>query len=44
MTPLRWIEAAFVAALLLAVLFRSVDVAWAAIVGIGVLKLMRSIR
>jgi hypothetical protein len=35
-------EAALVAALLLAMLFRSVDVAWAMIVGIGVLKLMRS--
>ena len=44
MTPVRRIEAALVAALLLATLFRSVDVAWAAIVGIGVLNLMRSMR
>lgn len=44
MTPLRWIEAALIATLLLAMVFRSVDVAWAAIVGIGVLKLMRSMR
>jgi hypothetical protein len=42
MAPLRWVEAALVAALLLAMVFRSVDAAWAAIAGIGVLNLMRS--